>query len=178
MQDLLFDYLCHPSKESYMRTRAALFAEPDYNPYNQELTSLKTLIAQEEYATATQQIERILYPDYMLSPRAHLTLGVLYHKLGQPSQSNVHYTIGAHCIQGIQWTGNGTKDQPYLITRVSDALDIFSAANLPLAHHRLEQQGQRQFEVLTSTNKQEMWFDCTDVANVLRNLIAQLERSP
>lgn len=79
----------------------------------------------------------------------------------------MEYQIGQICIDCILSTGDGSKDQPYLVLRTSDEYDVLEHLDKKVKQQSLTGNGEKRFDVLECEDGSEYWFDVTDALNSL-----------
>jgi len=104
-----------------------------------------------------------------------MMLGLVYDKLGMTQESETEMVVGAHCLRGIEMTGDGTQARPMLVTRTSDAFDVLNARQLDVSQHTLELVDGRRYDVFQTTDGQTLWFDITDISKLLSDILDELD---
>jgi hypothetical protein len=66
-------------------------------------------------------------------------------------------------LQGLLATGDGTRDNPYIVCHASDEYDVLVALGREPAGQALEEHDDRLFDVLTCDDGREVWFDVTAI---------------
>lgn len=167
MKKLFFDYIAAPDLEGFLKLREAVLSHDEFDPYSSELDEVDNLVAREEFERVVEVISSNLIPNHFLSPGAHLKLGFSHHKLGNRDRADAVKMISSALLHGIELTGDGSKEAPFLVTRTSDEYDYLFAHQLPLEGQSLQEKGDRNFDVMTVTGHQPIWFDVTDIYAIL-----------
>ena len=123
MNNDLLAFFESPDRENYLAVRKHLISSDDYDPYSDETDKAGELIEQNDLEKARDKLTSSM-GNLLLSPNAHQMLGFLHHKLGNEEAAEMELTIAHACILGILDTGDGTKDNPYIVVRSSDEYDV------------------------------------------------------
>lgn len=108
MQELLVRFLKGVSSENFLALRRAH-------------------LAREEFQEAHDLIREHMLLNYFMSPGIHLMLGFVLAKLGHEEESEFERFFGMRLMEGIESTGEGSEERPYLVTRSSDDYDLQTA---------------------------------------------------
>src|SRR5262245_31281261 len=119
MRDVFFAFLESPTRETYLAVHEAVSTSEQYSPYSNEMDSIDDLLEQERYADIRAQISESM-PNLLLSPRAHLLLGLVSDRTGDEKGAQMERFIATACAEGILSTGDGSRERPYLVLRTSD----------------------------------------------------------
>jgi hypothetical protein len=161
MQDLFFEFLRSPSKETFLAVRSALVASPSYDAYSRDLNVIEEAYQAERFEKVRQQASATM-GNLLLSPRLHLVAGLAARKLGDAKAADAELFICHCCIEGILSTGDGSANAPYLVTRTSDEYDVLMHTNKKMQQQALTHKDERSYDVLTCSDGTEYWFDITD----------------
>ncbi|RYY91414.1 MAG: hypothetical protein EOO11_22745 [Chitinophagaceae bacterium] len=159
-------YLEAPSAASFSELRNAVITHPDYEPYGDALSDLNGQLDGGHFEEAGANTDINL----LLSPRAHLLKSFAWHKCGHEDGERAEQFLYRMMLDGIRGTGDGSREQPYLVSSVADEHDLLQALGEELdTQDLLEESGRRLDHVVTKSGA-EWYFDVTDV-------LAQLERA-
>ncbi|MFY0629402.1 MAG: DUF4919 domain-containing protein [Flavobacteriaceae bacterium] len=83
---------------------------------------MKVFLEKEEYDKA------IAFNDVnsLLSPRVHLMKNYAYTKKGMPDEAGFELLFAQKILENICLTGDGSKEDPYLVLRVQDERDVLN----------------------------------------------------
>jgi hypothetical protein len=168
MRQLLLNLLAEPNRENYVALHASVTGSPEYSPYSDELNTISSLIEQQRYDTAREQLQRAIV-NLLLSPRAHLVSAFLHSKAGDEASVELEMALRDACRDGILATGDGTEAQPYLVSRPSDEHDILEHLGKQLRKQGLRTRSGRHYDHIVCTDGAELWFDITAAFRSLRN---------
>ncbi|RLJ23538.1 uncharacterized protein DUF4919 [Chryseobacterium sp. 7] len=159
MYEKVFEFLTDPTKETFLKCRELVISNPEYDPYSEDLESIQDLLNEGKF----EEVIRYNNVNILLSPRAHIYKYFAYKELGDEKGRNIEMTIAQIIFECLEKTGDGTKDSPYIITRISDERD--------LVRHHLDKQDVSQklvrdedkiMDVLTLDDGTHLYFDIKD----------------
>ena len=150
-----------PTKENYLAARAFVIGHESYKPYSTdvfELGDTKTEAGSRQVLEAIQRCS----PNLLFSPRAHLTAAVAAKTLGDEKRSRLEMEITRRLIRAILTTGEGTKNKPYLILRLTDQDDVLMHLRKKQERQSLVQDGGK-FDVIRCADGADIWFDVSNI---------------
>jgi hypothetical protein len=162
MQELFVAFLQNPTVESFQAIRDAVVNHPKYDGYSQDLRDMETAFEEKRFAdvkTAFGQAQ----PNLLLSPGAHLLLSLAMREEGNTQGADLERFICFRCMDGIQLTGDGTKERPFLVLRTSDEYDLLSARGKQLGSQHLVHEHGKSYDQMVCADASELWFDITDM---------------
>ena len=166
MRELFIEYLQSSSQETYHRVRNALITSDSYSPYSTETEEIQNHLEAGNFKRAIAAFQKAM-PNLLLSPRAHMLASMAYKKLGKQEEAKMEATIYWRCIDGILSTGDGTRERPYAVTRVSDEYDILLALEKEMVSQALCEINDRHCDVITLADGGEIVFDIADYYKAL-----------
>ena len=177
MDDNFFDFVKTPDRELFMRSRTQLVQRPDYNAYSDDLRKLDSLLDEGKFDEALKYRSFNL----ILRPRAQMLYAFAYAQKGLEKEENAAATIGSLIMENILLTGNGSKEQPYFVTRVEDERDVVMALGEHFASQVLLQDEGRYMDCITAQSGKNIYFDITDCyksmqKSSLDDFLEQLEK--
>lgn len=162
MRQTFLQFLQAPGRDTYLAVRQALIASPHYAPYSHDLEDIEHAAEKGDYARArglfTDAVENLL-----LSPRAHLLMAFVAEKSGDAEAAEMERQLASICCHGILSTGDGSRAQPFMVARTSDAHDMLQYLDRPPTGQSLVQQGARRLDVFVGEDGAELCFDITEV---------------
>ncbi len=165
MKDEFQTFLGRPSREKYLALRAAVIASDEYDPYSRDLDHASADVGSAEFSRARQSIMAAM-PNVLLSPRAHLLLSYISAKTGDEERAQTEGAIACSCAEGILSTGDGSREHPYQIVRISDEYDVARYLRKEVAEQSLMAERGRHFDCLRCSDGSTLWFDVTDAFGV------------
>jgi hypothetical protein len=131
-------YAKEQTPQAFVALRKAAIASPHYAPYNDNLNDVAELIDRGAYPIADELL-RAGMANYLLSPTAHFMAAFTAEKLGDGRRSGMEAAIGRLLLRGILESGDGSRERPFLVTRVKDEYEV-------LTHFEKTPNGQALFD--------------------------------
>jgi hypothetical protein len=167
MMEKYINYLQSPTFDNFVSLRDDVISTVGFNPYSSELDDTNTRMEDDDYEGLIQNTMENLLPNHLISPGAHLNLAFAYHKLGQKDAADMEMFIKDLLLQGISQSGDGTETKPYLVSRMSDERDYLFEHDLTLVSQALIERNGRDYDVITTKEREDIWFDITDIKRIL-----------
>jgi hypothetical protein len=167
MQELFVAFLTTPSIDTFRAIRDQIVKHPRYDGYSQDLHTMETAYQEKRFADVKNAFAQA-QPNLLLSPAAHLLLSLVLRDEDNAKGSEMERFICFRCVDGIQLTGDGTQDRPYLVLRTSDEYDLLSALGKEFAsQHLVHGDTGRSCDRMECADGSEVWFDITQMMNAL-----------
>ena len=158
----LFESLIEaPSIDKFLQIRKSLVSSENYSPYSMDINEMDTCVSTGD-AQGAIDLFRSTLPNLLISPAAHLVLSAAYECLGDKEQTDFEKHMWAFLIGAIIETGKGTRQQPYLVARISDEYDVLSALGKEREKQELCSEDGRFIDVQTCSDGTQVCFDVTD----------------
>lgn len=154
-------FLKAPDSESYLAVRAALVSSEHYDPYSDEMETIDEMLSSGKLAEAREMLLESM-PNLFLSPRAHMTLSYIAENASDDEGAQMEGFIAATCAKAILATGDGSKENPYIVVRTSDEHDVVPLLGKQPRSQSLVRDGDRYLDVMRYNDGKEMYFDITD----------------
>ena len=161
MNELFLTFLDKPTRENFVAVRRAVTMHAGYEPYSNDLQEMNDLYEAKRYAEVRERF-RAAVPNLLLSPRAHMLLALAARHLGKDEDFEMERAIYARCLEGIESTGDGSHESPYLVLRTSDEYDLLMAREKQLKQQSLIGDEDRHLDRLECTDGTDLYFDITD----------------
>ena len=157
MTDDFFDFLQEPTLENFSKARMHVVEDKNYSPYSDDIKNLESLLQKEAYeeALAANNINLIL------SPRAHMIKKYAAKQLGNEEAEQAEYFLAHRILEGIQSTGDGSKEQPYKVLRVEDERDFLGFIGETLKMQSLVKE-EKTYDLITTESGKSIYFDITE----------------
>ena len=160
MQERFLEFLSDPKRESYLVVRDLVLQSEMYEPYSDEFKTASELYDQEKWEEARQALQQSM-PNLLLSPRAHHLLGFLFAKSENHQAAEMEMYIAHACLIGIESTGDGSPESPYLVLRTTDEYDLLEHLDKERKTQFLLNLGDRHLDLLQCKDGSEIHFDIT-----------------
>lgn len=156
-------FIQDPSMRTLAPIRKQLVQSSEYDPYSHRLDGIDDMIESGLLIEAAEALAACM-AHYILSPRAHLMAAYLLREVAHDRDAaDTEERIYAACIEGILSTGNGTENNPYLITFSSDENDILEYLDKDRMEQSLRHSAEHHYDVMLTSDGDEIWFDITDL---------------
>lgn len=161
MTNPFVDFIETPSKETFLAVRETILTSPSYQPYSTELAGLHGLINESDWKAIIDSSKEML-PNFLLSPGYHMAIAKAYKELDKDEGFQAELVITRQCINGIKMTGEGTREQPWLVLRTSDEYDLLGEMGKKSKQQALVEDGGRKLDHQLCEDGTEYYFDVTD----------------
>lgn len=152
----VFEFLTDPTKETFLKCRELVINDPEYDPYSEDIENMQDLLNAGKF----EEVIRYVNVNILLSPRAHIYKYFAYKELGDEKGRSIEMTITQLIFECLEKTGNGTKDSPYIITRISDERDLVRHhLNKQDVSQNLIKDGDKIMDALTLEDGTQLYFD-------------------
>ncbi|PTT41268.1 hypothetical protein DBR28_04440 [Chryseobacterium sp. HMWF028] len=156
MYEKVFEFLTDPTKETFLKCRELVINDPEYDPYSEDIENIQDLLNEGKF----EEVIRYVNVNILLSPRAHIYKYFAYKELGDEKGRSIEMTIAQLIFECLEKTGNGTKDSPYIITRISDERDLVRHhLNKQDVSQNLIKDGDKIMDALTLDDGTQLYFD-------------------
>jgi hypothetical protein len=160
MSDAFSDFLDAPTPASFLRLRAEIVAQPEYDFAADRLGELTALIETGAFGAVPDKLTELM-PGWLLSPRVHAIAAYAAEQTGEPDRAQFERDFGLACLRGIRDSGDGSRARPYPVTHVADEYDLLDALGKEVASQRQVSGEDGVFDLLVCTDGSEVWFDVT-----------------
>ncbi|MBI4748590.1 MAG: DUF4919 domain-containing protein [Acidobacteria bacterium] len=161
-------YMLAPSAKTFDLLRQTFINSPAYDPYGSDLEEIYSLVDAGKFVSALNNLMALM-PNWFLNPRAHILASVLHHKLGDEPAARMEAELSKLILEGILSTGDGSREQPFQVTRTDDEYDVIEFFGKKFGSQALIKEADRSFDNLTCEDGTTVWFNVTD-------LLASLEK--
>ncbi|MEI7486853.1 MAG: hypothetical protein WCJ72_05495 [Chryseobacterium sp.] len=152
----VFEFLTDPTKETFLKCREIVINDPEYDPYSKDIENIQTLLNGGEF----QEVITYLNINILLSPSAHIYKYFAYKELNDEKGMQIEMFMSQTIFECLEKTGDGTKDLPYIVTRISDERDFVRChLNKEDAGQSLINDGENIMDVLKLDDGTELCFD-------------------
>lgn len=162
MPDALAEFLSAPSGNSFLRLRAEVMAQPDFDIGADDLDELEALVAAGDYHAVPDKMASMM-PSWLLSPRAHLLCAHAARHQDDSDRFERERALAQACLIGLTDSGDGSSGSPFRVTHVDDEYDLLEFLGRRLVSHRLQTRDDGVFDLIKCDDGSELWFDVTGV---------------
>ena len=106
--------------------RDAVRRSPGFDPGLDVVDAVAPALARGDHAEAASVVQRLM-PGAFFSPSAHAALAAAHAGLGDDARARAERGLQALAIQSIRSTGDGTREHPWSVLRISDEYDVLRA---------------------------------------------------
>lgn len=155
----VFEFLADPTKETFLKCRELVINDPEYDPYSEDIENMQDLLNEGKFEEVIQYVN----VNILLSPRAHIYKYFAYKELGEDKGRSIEMTIAQLIFECLEKTGDGTRDSPYIITRISDERDLIRHHfNKQDVSQSMVRDGNKIMDALTLDDGSQLYFDIKD----------------
>ncbi|WP_422104823.1 DUF4919 domain-containing protein [Winogradskyella sp.] len=157
MTDTFFDFIRTTTNENFISSQEEVFNHSSYNPYSEDLDVIEDFLDKEELVKAVEYNNI----NVILSPRAHLYKNYALDKMNKEKEAQAELIFAHKIMEGISLTGNGTKEMPYMVTRVSDEKDMLRYFQEEFKSQSLVKNENSILDLIQCQSGKEIYFDIT-----------------
>lgn len=152
----IFEFLTDPTRETFLKCREIVISDPEYDPYSDDTGNMQDLLNSGKF----EEVAKYVNINILLSPSAHIYKYFAYKELGNEKARNIEMMIVQTLFECLEKTGDGTKNSPYIVTRISDERDLIRHHfNKQDVSQRLVKDGDQILDVLRLEDGTELYFD-------------------
>ncbi|MBC2932060.1 DUF4919 domain-containing protein [Nocardioides sp. zg-1228] len=115
-------------------------------------------LARGDHAEAASLVHAAM-PGAFFSPSAHAALAAAHAGLGDDARVRAERTLQALALESIRSTGDGTRERPWSVLRVSDEYDVLRADRRTSRQQSLLTVHGRSLDRHECDDGSEAWFD-------------------
>ena len=163
MPSAMIRLLEDPTLDNYLRVRSALLKMDEYEPHGRDYYELQEKLTAGDFEGVVESFGRFM-PNLVISPGAHWTLSMAWKELGDDGKADFEMRLGLMLAGMILQTGDGTRERPYVATRVSDEYDVLHLLEKETKSQalHLDRGSERALDVHECEDGTEVVFDITD----------------
>lgn len=158
LADLTAGYARTRSAADLARLRAAVRRSPGFDPGLDVVGVVSPPFASGDPAEVVARV-RDLMPGAFFSPSAHAALAAAHHALGEQDRAQAERRLQALALDSIRSTGDGTREHPWSVLRVSDEYDVLRAAGRVSREQTLVEADGRSLDRHVCDDGSQAWFD-------------------
>ncbi len=156
------EYMMEPTPAHYDELRHAFAATPGYDPYSSDIDQVEESLDTGGFNEALDKLMAAM-KNRLLSPRAHMLASFIHHKLGDEEKAEMEAQMSGLFLAAILESGDGTRENPYLVMSTSDVYDVLRHLKKELAGQALvhDDDNGRAYDHMTCNDGTDYWFDIT-----------------
>ncbi|WP_452598660.1 DUF4919 domain-containing protein [Pontimicrobium sp. MEBiC01747] len=158
MTEEFFNFISETTKENFVNAQNAVKLHPAYNPYSEDLSIMEDLLDEKKFQEAADYSSI----NVLLSPRAHLYKNYALGQLNNVKDAESELFFAQKIMEGIETTGDGSEEYPYIVTRVSDERDLLNYLQEKFISQRLVNKNNQYFDLINCESGTELYFDITE----------------
>ena len=162
LEDAWEEFLHRPTCASFTSVRECVLKEDSFTPSALVLVELSQLLAGEEYTHVLERVEELM-PAWAICPRIHFLAGSAAEALDDAEESELCQFLSSTCVDGILSTGDGSRNNPWLVTYPSDAQDCLARLGLSVKSQQLVNDGDAMLDIIQANNDRIYCFDVSDL---------------
>ncbi len=160
-RDDLEAFFADPSAENYLRVHRRIRRYRRL-PKAAQIARLDSLFCDRAFDQVREQADKLL-PHWMLSPRLYRLSGLAAYELRDGEAAQIDSFLYQTCLQGLQATGSGQPESPFVVTYSSDIGELLEHLGFREMRRSLVRGPAGICEVVENTAGREIWFGLTAV---------------
>lgn len=158
LAELAVAYASSRTEGDLARLREAVRRTRGFDPGLDVVAVVSPLFARGAHAEVVARVEDLM-PGAFLSPAAHAALAAAHHALGDDARAQAERRTQALALESIRSTGDGTRERPWSVLRISDQYDVLRADGRASRHQTLVETDGRSLDRHACDDGSEVWFD-------------------
>ncbi|NOQ75512.1 MAG: hypothetical protein GQ574_26115 [Crocinitomix sp.] len=163
MTDDFFDFIKAPSKEHFLKSQRHVIEHKNYDPYTGELDDLMAFMDAKDF----QKVIDFKSINTLLSPSAHLMKHHAAKQINDDLNAKSEWFLFNKILDNLLMTGDGSKEQPYLVTQISDERDIIQSMEDEVLRQSLVKADGKSYDLLNTKSGKAIYFDITQCMEAL-----------
>lgn len=156
--DLARVYAGTRSVADLMRLRDAVRSSPGFDAGLDVVGAVAPALARGAHEEAVAIVEGLM-PGAFFSPSAHAALGAARAALGDHARARAERRTQVLALESIRSTGDGTREHPWSVLRVSDQYDVLRADRRTSREQTLTTSGGRSLDRHVCDDGSDVWFE-------------------
>ena len=138
--------------------RDAVRRSPGFDPGLDVVHAVAPALARADHAEAASVVQRLM-PGAFFSPSAHAALAAAHAGLGDDARARAERGLQVLAIESIRSTGDGTRERPWSVLRISDQYDLLRADHRTSRQQSLVAAAGGSLDRHVCDDGSEAWFD-------------------
>ena len=156
--DLALVYAGTRSLADLVRLRDAVRATPGFDVGLDVVGAVSPAMARGDHAAVVEVVEGLM-PGAFFSPSAHAALGAARAALGDDARAQAERRTQVLALESIRSTGDGTRERPWSVLRISDEYDVLRADRRSPREQTLLVVDGRSLDRHVCEDGSEAWFE-------------------
>ncbi|PKH42202.1 hypothetical protein SAMN05192575_10799 [Nocardioides alpinus] len=156
--DLALVYAGTRSLADLARLRDAVRSSPGFDVGLDVVGAVSPAMARGDHAAAVAIVQALM-PGAFFSPSAHAALGAAHAALGDDARAGAERRTQVLALESIRSTGDGTRERPWSVLRISDQYDVLRADRRVPREQTLLVVAGRSLDRHVCEDGSEAWFE-------------------
>ena len=156
--DLALTYAGTRSLDDLARLRDAVRAAPGFDVGLDVVGAVSPAMARGDHEAAVAIVQALM-PGAFFSPSAHAALAAAHAALGDDTRAEAERRTQVLALESIRSTGDGTRERPWSVLRISDQYDVMRADRRVPREQTLLVVGGRSLDRQVCEDGSETWFE-------------------
>ncbi len=156
--DLALVYAGTRSLADLVRLRDAVRSSPGFDVGLDVVGAVSPAMARGDHVEVVAIVEALM-PGAFFSPSAHAALGAARAALGDDARAQAERRAQVLALESIRSTGDGTRERPWTVLRISDQYDVLRADRRSPREQTLLVVGGRSLDRHVCEDGSEAWFE-------------------
>jgi len=156
-------FLEAPSRERFLKLQDEVKTEADFCSAGSFVHQLANLCQRGCYEQMFEQTEMMPFA-WVASPSAHLYASIAAQQMGCEDDADLERFVTESMLEGLLQTGDGSADQPFRVTYLSDRHDLLAYFSVNVEKQRLVRSPSGLMDVVTTTTGDDLCFLLGDPA--------------
>ena len=158
LSDLALVWARTRSASDLAALRDAVRRTPGFDPGLVVVDAVAPALARGDHSEAASVVQRLM-PGAFFSPSAHAALAAAHAGLGDDARARAERGLQALAIESIRSTGDGTREHPWSVLRISDEYDVLRAGRRTSQQQTLVAVDGGSLDRHVCDDGSEAWFD-------------------
>lgn len=154
------EFAANPGKDAFLEVYNLVIEHPGYNAYSADLADMTEALQKQQYQKALE-IHYNGFPNTLLTIHSHIIASVAAKELQDAQRSEQESQMAYAVLMGIKSTGEGTREEPYYVTRIEDEPHVVAHLGGELKAQALVNEGDRSLDKITLKDDSVVYFDVT-----------------
>jgi len=165
MIDHFQTFLEAPTTEGFLQLQNEIQQEPDFCAVGSFVDQLAQWCEVGRYESMFEQTQQMPY-SWVMSPSAHLYSAIAAEQMQQWDDAEIERFLTETMLQGLLSTGDGSLQQPFRVTYLSDCQDILAFFSADVLSRRTIRTDIGLLEVATTTENEDICFQPTSIVSL------------